>query len=135
MISKNVKIFFNNKKIIVTGGTGLIGSFVVKKLCDFGAKVTIVSLDKFNNEKRATHIIGDLTNFDFCKQVTKNQEYAFHMSGIKGSVQVTIEKPASFFVPLIMMNTNFLEASRLNGIKKLVYRICTLYYIHNIEHK
>ena len=43
------------------------------------------------------------------------------MAGIKGSVKVTIEKPASFFVPLIMMNTNFLEASRLNGIKKLVY--------------
>jgi nucleoside-diphosphate-sugar epimerase len=39
---------------------------------------------------------------------------------------VTIEKPASFFVPLIMMNTNFLEASRLNGIKKLVYIISGL---------
>jgi GDP-L-fucose synthase len=121
MISDNIKNFFNDKKIIVTGGTGLIGRFTVAKLCDFGAKVTIVSLDKFNNEKRATHIIGDLTNFDFCKEVTKNQDYAFHMSGIKGSVQVTIEKPASFFVPLIMMNTNFLEASILNGIKKLVY--------------
>ena len=121
MINKSVKFFFNDKKIIVTGGTGLIGSFVVKKLCDFGAKVTIVSLDKFNNEKRARHIIGDLANFDFCKKVTEDQDYAFHMSGIKGSVKVTIEKPASFFVPLIMMNTNFLEASRLNGIKKLVY--------------
>ena len=43
------------------------------------------------------------------------------MSGIKGSIKVTIEKPASFLVPLLMMNTNFLEASRLNGIKKLVY--------------
>jgi GDP-L-fucose synthase len=32
-----------------------------------------------------------------------------------------VEKPASFFVPLLMMNTNFLEASRINGIKKLVY--------------
>jgi len=121
MIEDNVKNFFNNKRIIATGGTGLIGRFVVKKLCDFGAKVTIVSLDKFNNEKRATHIIGDLTNFDFCRQVTKNQDYALHMSGIKGSVKVTIEKPASFFVPLLMMNTNFLEAARLNCIKKLVY--------------
>ena len=64
MISENIKNFYNNKKIIITGGTGLIGRFIVKKLCDFGAKVTIVSLDKFNNEKRANHIIGNLTNFD-----------------------------------------------------------------------
>jgi GDP-L-fucose synthase len=121
MISENIKNFYNNKKIIITGGTGLIGRFIVKKLCDFGAKVTIVSLDKFNNEKRANHIIGNLTNFDFCKDITKNQDYAFHISGIKGSVKVTIEKPASFFVPLIMMNTNFLEACRLNNVNRLVY--------------
>ena len=35
----------------------------------------------------------------------------------KGSVKVTIEKPASFFVPLIMMNTNFLELVELIMLK------------------
>jgi GDP-L-fucose synthase len=45
----------------------------------------------------------------------------FHVAGIKGSVKVTIEKPASFFVPLLMFNTNVLEASRINNVKKLVY--------------
>lgn len=121
MISNSIKKSFKKKKIIITGGTGLIGRFVVKRMCDFGAKVTVISLDKFKVDKRAKHIKGDLTDFNFCKKITKNQDYAFHMSGIKGSVKVTIEKPASFFVPLLMMNTNFLEASRINGIKKLVY--------------
>lgn len=113
--------FFRNKKVIVTGGTGLIGRSVVNKLCDYEAKVTIISLDKINVDDRAKHIFGDLTDFNFCKKVSKNQDYAIHMSGIKGSVKVTIEKPASFFVPLLMMNTNFLEACRQNSIKKLVY--------------
>ena len=45
----------------------------------------------------------------------------FHVAGIKGSVKVTLEKPASFFVPLLMFNTNVLEASRINNVKKLVY--------------
>ena len=121
MFNKNIKTFFRNKKVIVTGGTGMIGRFVVKKLCDFGSVVTVVSLDKYNCEKRAQHIIGDLTDFTFCKKITKNHDYAFHIAGIKGSIKVTIEKPASFFVPLIMMNTNFLEACRLNNIKRLVY--------------
>jgi len=119
--NKELYNFFNNKNIVVTGGTGLIGRSVVKKLCDLGANVTIISLDKINVDERADHLFGDLTDFNFCKRVTSNQDYAFHMSGIKGSVKVTIEKPASFFVPLIMMNTNFLEACRINAVGKLVY--------------
>lgn len=121
MISEKIKKFFKNKKVIITGGTGLIGRSVVKKLCDFGSKVTVVSLDKFVVDKRAIHVFGDLTNFEFCKKVTRNKDLAFHMAGIKGSVKVTIQKPSSFFVPLIMMNTNFLEACRINKISRLVY--------------
>ena len=59
MIPSKIKKFFKNKKVIITGGTGLIGRSVVKKLCDFGSKVTVVSLDKFVVEKRAKHILGD----------------------------------------------------------------------------
>lgn len=115
------KKFFLKKKVLVTGGTGLIGRFIVNKLVNFGAKVTVVSLDNLNINKKAKHIKGDLTNFEFCKRITRKIDYAFHVSGIKGSVKVTIEKPASFFVPLIMMNTNFLEACRLNNVNRLVY--------------
>ena len=41
--------FFKNKKILVTGGTGLIGRPRVKYLVEFGAQVTIVSLDSPTN--------------------------------------------------------------------------------------
>ena len=41
-----MKSFYNNKKILVTGGTGLIGIQLVKKLAELRAKVTVVSLDK-----------------------------------------------------------------------------------------
>ena len=120
-MDSNMRDFFKNKKIVITGGTGLIGRSVVKKLCDYQAIVKIISLDKLKVDDRADHVFGDLTDFNFCKDICKDQDYAFHMSGIKGSVKVTIEKPASFFVPLIMMNTNFLEACRLQNIKRLVY--------------
>jgi GDP-L-fucose synthase len=48
-------------------------------------------------------------------------DYVFHIAGIKGSIEVTKSKPASFFVPLLMFNTNILEAARLAGVEKLVY--------------
>jgi len=122
MIEKEVLDILENKVCLVTGGTGLIGRQVVKILCDAEADVKIVSLDSgITVDDRASHFIGDLTDFNCCKEITVDVDYVFHIAGIKGSVQVTKEKPASFFVPLIMMNTNILEACRLNEVEKVVY--------------
>lgn len=121
MISDFVLDSFHNKNILVTGGTGLIGRQVVTMLCDANAHVTIVSLDNFSVDDRAEHILGDLTDFSLCKKLTKDMDFVFHMAGIKGSIEVTKSKPASFFVPLLMFNTNILEACRINKVKKVVY--------------
>lgn len=121
MIEKEVLENFAKKKVLVTGGTGLIGRQVVTMLSDAGADVTIVSLDEINVDSRAKHILGDLTDFSFAKEITDGMDFVFHMAGIKGSIEVTKSKPASFFVPLIMFNTNVLEAARLNNVEKLVY--------------
>lgn len=106
---------------MVTGGTGLIGRQVVRILCDAGAHVTTVSLDELRADERAPHVKGDLTDFSFCKTITREAAFVFHLAGIKGSIEVTKAKPASFFVPLLMMNTNVLEACRLNEVSKVVY--------------
>ena len=121
MIGSKVLKSFSKKKVLVTGGTGMIGRQVVDILADAGAEVTIVSLDKIRINKKAEHLFGDLTNFELCKKITKNIDFVFHLAGIKGSIEVTISKPASFFVPLMMMNTNVLEACRENKVKKIVY--------------
>lgn len=121
MISENILNEFNNKKILITGGTGLIGREIAGILCDAGCIVTVVSLDKIVINKNINHIYGDLTDLNFCKDVTLGMDYVFHVAGIKGSIDVTVKNPASFFVPLLMFNTNVLEASRINNVKKLVY--------------
>ncbi len=112
---------FHGARCVVTGGTGLIGREVVRVLCGAGAQVTTVSLDDITADERARHVRGDLCDFGFCKDVTRDAAFVFHLAGVKGSVEVTKAKPASFFVPLLMMNTNVLEACRLNGVKKVVY--------------
>ena len=121
MIDKAVLDAFKGKRVLITGGTGLIGRQVVKILADAGAKITIVSLDKVNVDERAEHILGDLTDFSFAKKATEGMDFVFHMAGIKGSIEVTKSKPASFFVPILMFNTNVLEACRLNNVAKVVY--------------
>lgn len=121
MIEEYISKDFKGKNILITGGTGLIGRQVVNILCDCNTNINIVSLDKINVDNRANYIYGDLTDFKFCKEITKNIDYAFHIAGIKGSIDITKTKPASFFVPLLMMNTNILEACRINKVQKVVY--------------
>ncbi len=121
MIEEDVLMSFSEKNVLVTGGTGLIGRQVVNILCDAGAKVKIVSLDRIKVNDKAEHILGDLASFEFCKEITKDMDFVFHVAGIKGSVEVTKAKPASFFVPLLMMNTNVLEACRISKVQKVVY--------------
>ncbi|MFC2006273.1 NAD-dependent epimerase/dehydratase family protein [Chloroflexota bacterium] len=121
MIEEQVLDSFKEKNVLVTGGTGLIGRQVVGILGNAGAKIKIASLDRVKVSDKAEHIFGDLTSFDFCKDITRDKDFAFHIAGVKGSIEVTKAKPASFFVPLLMMNTNILEACRINNVQKVVY--------------
>jgi len=121
MIKEEVLRSFAGKNVLVTGGTGLIGRQIVNILCDAGANVKIVSLDKINVNDKAEHVYGDLTSFEFCQDITKNMDFVFHVAGIKGSIEVTKTKPASHFVPALMFNTNVLEACRINKVQKTVY--------------
>lgn len=121
MISSIVLEAFRGRNALVTGGTGLIGRQVTRILCDAGAHVRSVSLDRLRVHPDAEFIHGDLTDFAFCRGITRDTEFVFHLAGIKGSIEVTKTKPASFFVPLLMMNTNVLEACRLNAVAKVVY--------------
>jgi GDP-L-fucose synthase len=99
----------------------MIGRQIVRILCAAGAAVRVVSLDTIQVDERAEHVRADLADFNLCKEVTQGMDYVFHVAGIKGSIDVTRSKPASFFVPLLMMNTNMLEAARVCGVKKAVY--------------
>ena len=121
MINEDILRSFSGQRVLVTGGTGLIGRQVAEILVVAGARVRLVSLDDISVNAAAEHIKGDLTSFEFCQEVTRGTDSVFHVAGVKGSIDVTKSKPASFFVPLLMMNTNLLEACRVNGVPKVVY--------------
>jgi GDP-L-fucose synthase len=121
MISGTVLQSFRERRVLITGGTGMIGRQVVHVLCGAGARVTSASLDRFEVHPGVDHVVADLTSLETCKTLTRDMDFVFHVAGIKGSIEVTTTRPASFFVPLLMMNTNVLEACRVNKVAKVLY--------------
>jgi len=114
--------FYKNKKVLVTGGTGLIGRPLVEKLVLEGAKVVVVSLDDPSRApKGVTFIKADLREFSNCMDVCKGKDIVFHLAGIKGSPQLNQKQPASFFVPTITFNTNMMEAARRQKVSRFLY--------------
>ena len=114
--------FYKNKEVLVTGGTGLIGRPLVKKLVDLGANVTVVSLDKPNDiDKKISFINLDLRNFSNCIEACKNKEIVFNLIGVKGSPKMTMENPASFFVPTLTFSVNMMEAARQCGVERYLF--------------
>jgi len=113
---------YKGKKVLVTGGTGLIGRPLVELLLRAGANVRVASLDDESRcPKGAEFMRGNLIHWDFCQKIVKDMDFVFHLAGIKGSPAMAMKKPASFFVPTISFNTNMMEAARQCGVKRYLY--------------
>lgn len=110
--------YFFKKKVLVTGGTGMIGMELTKMLILLGAKVSVVSLDKIKYFNKVKYYRKDLRIYENCLAVCKNKDIVFHLAGIKGSPKMAKEKPASFLVPTILFSLNMLEAARKCNVKK-----------------
>ncbi|NQU32705.1 MAG: NAD-dependent epimerase/dehydratase family protein [Bacteroidetes bacterium] len=68
-----------NKKIIVTGGNGYLGSFLVKSLSDKGAEVYIISIDADQNDH---NFQIDITKFDELNNVIQQvqPDIVYHLA-------------------------------------------------------
>lgn len=121
MIKEEVLRSFRGSNILVTGGTGLIGRQLVNILEVSGANIKIVSLDRIKVSSSAEHIFGDLTDFNFCKEASRDMDFVFHLAGIQGTAKTSKTKLASHFVPGMMMNMNILEACRINNVRKILF--------------
>ena len=113
--------FYKKKRILVTGGTGLIGTPLVKMLLKKGAVVTVVSLDQnLKKIKDYKFLKLDLREFSNCMKACKNQDYVFHLAGVKGSPLMTKLKPASFLVPTVSFTFNMMEAARRSNVERFL---------------
>lgn len=110
---------YKNKNVLVTGGTGLVGSHIVEQLLKQGSNVRITEHRRKNFFGDSVEVIkGDLVNFDFCKQAVGGMDYVFHAAAESGGLGKHLNNPLSTFFPNLIMNTNLLEAARQENVER-----------------
>jgi UDP-N-acetylglucosamine 4-epimerase len=119
----------NNKKILVTGGAGFIGSNLCEKLLELNNFV--VCLDNFSTGKKENIaslisnsnfklIEGDIRNIDDCRNSVKDVDFVLHQAAL-GSVPRSIKDPITSNEVNINGFLNMLVASRDEKVKRFVY--------------
>jgi UDP-glucose 4-epimerase len=119
-----------NKKILVTGGAGFIGSHLTERLLQLGAEVIV--LDNFSTGKKANLkevwnnknlkvIKGDVNDFKVLKRIfEKNKiDYVFHYAAVLG-VKRLEEKPMEILNDIEGIKNSF-DLSLKHKIKKIIF--------------
>lgn len=134
-----MKSFWRNKKVLVTGGAGFIGSHLVEILLKKGARITITtkSNDLENIEplmKDLTIVKADLTKYASALKATKGQEAVINLASKVAGIQFNVSHPATMFSDNILIAKNMVQASVVNNVERFlvvssacVYpRFCTI---------
>jgi UDP-N-acetylglucosamine/UDP-N-acetylgalactosamine 4-epimerase len=124
-----MEINIKNKKVLVTGGAGFIGSNLCEALLEKQNKV--VCLDNFATGKREniagvlknnnfTLIEGDIRNLEDCQKASQGVDYILHQAAL-GSVPRSIKDPITSNDVNVSGFLNMLVAARDNKVKRVVY--------------
>ncbi len=129
----------SQKKFLVTGGAGFIGSNIVEELIKKGHAVRV--LDNFSTGKRENLkpfaddievIEGDIRSYHLVLQATKGINTIYHEAALP-SVQRSIDDPITSSEVNVSGTLNILEAARENGVEKIVFASSSSVYGDNPE--
>jgi UDP-glucose 4-epimerase len=127
---------FKNRKVIVTGGAGFIGSHVAEELLKLEAKVIIIddlSSGRIQNIKflstigNPEFIQGSISDISLLKQCFSDVDYVFHLAALT-SVPQSIDNPFIYNEVNVKGILNILLTAKENNVKKVVFSSsCALY--------
>ena len=104
--------FWNDKKIVVTGGAGFLGSYLIVKLKERGCSHIFVPRSRDY----------DLVDNDACKKLYKDAkpDMVIQLAAQVGGIGANLKNPGKFFYDNLMMGVQMMEQGRRFGLEKFV---------------
>lgn len=117
---------YNRKKILLTGGTGSLGSHLVPHFLKSGYEVTVMSRDEDKQSRmmktypNVKFILGDVRDYDTCVKATKNKDIVIHAAALK-RIEFGEMFPWECIKTNINGTVNIVNACLKNNVPKLVF--------------
>ena len=120
MINNN---FYKDKRVLVAGASGFIGTHLINKLSYLGANVTGSYLNHkpYKELSNVKFIKADFTNYQDCLKATENIDYVFMVAANTSGAAVMEKTPLAHLTPNIVMNSQILAAAYENNISKFCF--------------
>lgn len=127
-----------DSNVLVTGGTGFIGSHLVAELDTLGANLLVVDddsrgdSDRVNNLSNVTIINGDLTDPEVAERSARDADYCFHLAAVVGDVAFMTSNAHRIYENLLI-DYNVFEACRKHDVKKVLYTSSACVYPTDLQ--
>src|SRR5436190_14651476 len=116
-MNDRLKTALGGKRILVTGGSGFVGTHFVEALLDGGAmvRVPVHHRPMIVRDARIEQVGADLTQADDCLRVCEGIEYVVHAAGAVAAAGVTASNPMAAMTANLVLTIRMLEASWTAG--------------------
>jgi UDP-N-acetylglucosamine/UDP-N-acetylgalactosamine 4-epimerase len=136
------KLDISNKRFLVTGGAGFIGSHLVEYLLKHDAKEVrvlddlstgfIANMNEFMEQPNFTFINGSIVDLPVCRKACEGIDYVLHHAAL-GSVPRSIDDPIATHMVNANGFLNMLVAARDAKVSRFIYASSSSVYGDNID--
>lgn len=108
------------RRVLVAGGSGLAGSALARRLHEHGADVRASYHERRPALLPELHRRFDFTLLDDCLTATRGVQDVIVCAAQTFGAQIMRDEPTRLVLPNLQINSNLLEASRLNGVERVL---------------